>query len=155
MDLSITSSAFADGDTIPTKYTADGAGVSPPLEFAGVPEGAAELALICNDPDAPRAGGFTHWVVYGMAPDIGGLPEGVPPTPTVAQPKLVQGLNSRGESGYRPPSPPPGPAHRYQFRLYALAAPLGLPPGATQAELEAAMAVGIIAEALLEGKYGR
>jgi Raf kinase inhibitor-like YbhB/YbcL family protein len=155
MSLSVTSPAFGDGETIPTKYTADGAGISPPLEFAGVPEGAVELALICHDPDAPRVGGFTHWVVYGMAPDIGGLPEAVPTTPTVTSPKLAQGKNSAGGFGYRPPSPPPGPAHRYQFRLYALDAALGLKPGATQAELEVAMDGTIMAMALLEGLYER
>jgi len=155
MAMRITSSAFGDGETIPTKYTADGAGVSPPLEFAGVPPDTVGLALICNDPDAPRAGGFTHWVVYGMWPDTGGLPEGVPTAPTVAQPTLVQGLNSRGEYGYVPPSPPPGKPHRYQFRLYALAAPLDLGHSATQAELEAAMGDMILAQALLEGRYGR
>ncbi|MGC9319633.1 MAG: YbhB/YbcL family Raf kinase inhibitor-like protein, partial [Armatimonadota bacterium] len=89
MALSITSPAFSDGETIPVKYTDDGEDISPPLTFEGVPEGTAELALICHDPDAPRPGGWTHWVVYGMAPDIGGLPEGVPTEPTLDEPELV------------------------------------------------------------------
>ncbi|MEA3401848.1 MAG: YbhB/YbcL family Raf kinase inhibitor-like protein [Armatimonadota bacterium] len=155
MALSITSSAFSDGETIPVKYTADGEDVSPPLSFEGVPEDAAELALICHDPDAPRAGGWTHWVVYGMAPDIGGLPEAVPTTPTVDEPKLVQGSNSWPKTGYGGPAPPAGPAHRYQFTVYALSEELDLEPGATKDELEAAMEGTIIAEAMLEGLYGR
>ena len=155
MALTITSPAFGDGDTIPVQYTADGEGISPPLSFEGVPDDAVGLALICNDPDAPRAGGFKHWVAWGMAPDIGGLPENLPPTATVADPKLVQGSNSAGRAGYRGPSPPPGRPHRYQFTLYALSVPVDLAPGAGAAELEDAMARSIIAQATLTGMYGR
>ncbi len=155
MAWTITSPAFVNGETIPAMYTADGENVSPPLIFSDVPEGTVELALICHDPDAPRAGGWTHWVVYGMAPDIGGLPELVPPELRVEQPELMQGVNSGDKVGYRGPSPPPGAPHRYQFRGYALSEPLGLDPGATKDELEAAMAGKVIGEAMLEGLYGR
>lgn len=153
--LTITSSAFEEGGTIPQKYTADGEDVSPPLSFTGVPEGAAELALICHDPDAPREGGWTHWVVYGMAPDTAGLPEAVPAEERVEDPGLVQGVNSGEKVGYQGPSPPAGPAHRYQFTLYALSEKLSLDPGATKAELEAAMEGKVIGEAMLTGMYGR
>jgi len=155
MALNIGSTAFSDGETIPAKYTADGEDVSPPLSFKGVPEKAAELALICHDPDAPREGGWTHWVVYGMAPEIGGLPEGVPTESTVDDPKLVQGENSSGGTGYHGPAPPPGSPHRYQFKLYALSDPVDLEPGATKDELEATMEGKVIGEAMLEGLYAR
>lgn len=155
MAWTITSSAFTDGETIPQKYTDDGEDVSPPLTFEGVPEGTVEIALICHDPDAPRAGGWTHWVVYGMAPEIGGLPENVPAEPTVDDPKLVQGENSWGRLGYGGPAPPPGAPHRYQFRGYALSEALDLEPGATKDELEAAMGGKVIGEAMLQGLYGR
>ncbi len=155
MSWSITSSAFNEGEMIPAKYTADGEDISPPLSFEGVPEGTVQLALICHDPDAPRAGGWTHWVVYGMAPEIGGLPEGVPTDPTVEVPGLVQGENSSGGTGYHGPAPPPGEPHRYQFKAYALSEPLDLEPGATQDELEAAMDGKVIGETVLEGLYGR
>ena len=155
MGFNIESSAFRDGETIPAKYTADGEDVSPPLSFEGVPEKAVELALICHDPDAPRAGGWTHWVVYGMAPEIDGLPEGVPTDSTVDDPKLVQGVTDFGSTGYGGPAPPPGAAHRYQFKCYALSAQLDLEPGATKDELEAAMEGKVIGEAMLEGLYAR
>ncbi|MGD9497043.1 MAG: YbhB/YbcL family Raf kinase inhibitor-like protein [Armatimonadota bacterium] len=155
MAMTIRSPAFADGERIPVKYTADGANISPPLRFDGVPEGSAELALVCHDPDAPGPGGFTHWVAYGMAPGIDGLPEGVPPTATVDKPSLTQGRNSAGRVGYRGPSPPPGRPHRYQFRLYALARKLQLDAGASKEQLEAAMAGAITEQALLTGMYGR
>lgn len=155
MEWTITSSAFEDGDMIPEKYTDDGQDISPPLTFEGVPEDAVELALICHDPDAPREGGWTHWVVYGMAPDIGGLPENIPAEATVVDPELMQGTNSWGNIGYGGPAPPEGEPHRYQFRGYALSESLDLEPGATSDELEAAMQGKIIGEAILEGLYGR
>lgn len=153
--MQITSSAFAHGATIPRRYTGDGEDVSPPLSFAGVPDEAAELVLICHDPDAPRAGGWTHWVVYGMAPDLTGLPEAIPAEPRVSDPALVQGENSWGRIGYGGPAPPPGKPHRYQFRLYAVRNALNLEPGATKDQVEAAMKDQIVAEAMLEGLYGR
>jgi len=67
----------------------------------------------------------------------------------------VQGDNSAGQIGYRGPSPPPGRPHRYQFRLYALAAAVDLAPGATKAQLEDAMGRAIVAQATLTGVYGR
>ncbi|MFP4248333.1 MAG: YbhB/YbcL family Raf kinase inhibitor-like protein [Armatimonadota bacterium] len=155
MDWTISSSAFNDGEMIPEKYTDDGEDISPPLTFEGVPEDAVEIALICHDPDAPREGGWTHWVAYGMAPDIGGLPENVPTTPTVEDPELIQGENTWGNTGYGGPSPPPGDPHHYQFRGYALSEALDLEPGATKDELEAAMNGKIVGEAMLEGLYGR
>lgn len=155
MAWTITSDAFDDGDMIPEEYTDDGRDISPPLTFEGVPEDAAELVLICHDPDAPREGGWTHWVVYGMAPGIDGLPENVPTEATVSDPELTQGENSWGKTGYGGPAPPPGDPHRYQFRGYALSEPLNLEPGATKNEVEAAMQGKIIGEAMLEGLYDR
>ena len=155
MDWTIESSAWEDGGTIPEKYTADGANVSPPLSFEDLLDGTVEIALICHDPDAPREGGFTHWVVYGMAADIGGLPEDLPAEQTVDEPRLNQGENSAGEIGYMGPAPPPGDPHRYQFRGYALSEALELAPGATKAELEATIDGNVIGEAMFEGLYGR
>ncbi|HCA48566.1 MAG TPA: YbhB/YbcL family Raf kinase inhibitor-like protein [Armatimonadetes bacterium] len=151
----LTSPAFESGDTIPAKYTEDGEDVSPPLTFADLPPDTAELALICHDPDAPREGGWTHWVVYGMDPSLQGLPEAIPSDERVEEPALIQGENSWGETGYGGPAPPPGKPHRYQFTLYALSERLNLDPGVTKDELEAAVEGRIIGQAMLEGLYGR
>ncbi len=151
----LTSTAFESGATIPTKYTEDGEDVSPPLTFADLPPDTEELALICHDPDAPREGGWTHWVVYGMDSGLQGLPEAVPAEERVEEPALIQGENSWGKIGYGGPAPPPGSPHRYQFTLYALSERLNLEPGATKDELEAAMEGKIIDQAMLEGLYGR
>ncbi len=151
--LTVQSPAFSDGFAIPKDYTADGANASPPLRWSDPPEGAKSFALVCDDPDAPR-GTFTHWVLYNLPADARELPPGVPPDGTLPS-GARQGTNSFGRIGYGGPSPPPGPAHRYQFKLYALDAPLPLEAGATKEQLLAAMRGRQLAEGRLTGVYGR
>lgn len=150
----LTSSAFTDGETIPAKYTADGEDISPPLQWSQPPEGTTELALTCDDPDAP-GGTFNHWVAYGISSQTRGLPEGVPKTSQVDKPALKQGTNSFGKPGYGGPAPPPGKPHRYIFTLYALKAHLTLKPGASRSELLGAMEGKLLAKTTLTGTYGR
>jgi len=148
--LRLMSPAFAHDDELPLRHTADGEDVSPPLSWSGVPDGTKELALICDDPDA-EAGVFTHWVVYGLAPEVTELPEGVPGAAIVEDPvSLVQGLNEFDEVGYRGPEPDDdrGP-HRLFFRLFALDAELDLPAGVTRSELRKAAKGHIIGTAEL------
>src|SRR5574342_131997 len=77
MAIELKSAAFAKGAVIPKKYTGEGEDVSPPLAWSGVPAGTKELALICDDPDAPTPEPWVHWVIYKLPPDLAGLPEGV------------------------------------------------------------------------------
>lgn len=63
---------------IPSKYTCDGANVSPQISWENIPEGTKSLALICDDPDAPM-GTFVHWVLYDIPPMIKELPENILP----------------------------------------------------------------------------
>ena len=154
MNWELTSSAFTNGQRIPAKYTGDGADTSPPLSWPRPPEGTQELALICDDPDAPR-GTFTHWVLYALAPDATALPESLPREGTLTSPACRQGANSAGKTGYLGPAPPPGKPHRYQFTLYALRAPTALPAGADKGQLLRAMEGKIVGETTLEGLYGR
>jgi Raf kinase inhibitor-like YbhB/YbcL family protein len=155
MGLSLTSTAFTEGGPIPVKHTCDGADLSPPLVWSGVPQGTAALALVADDPDAP-ARTWVHWVLYDVPAAFTGLPENVS---KVAAPKeldgAVQGRNDSHALGYGGPCPPPGPAHRYFFKLYALAAPLGLKPGASKQEVERAMGGHVLATAQLMGRYAR
>jgi hypothetical protein len=149
----LTSSAFADGATIPREHTCDGRDESPPLRWAGLPDGTKAIALIADDPDAP-AGTWTHWVLYDLPADARELPRGVPTTgrlPSGAR----QGLNDFGRLGYAGPCPPPGKAHRYVFRLLALDAPTGLGLGASADEVRRATDGHRLGTLELRGTYGR
>jgi Raf kinase inhibitor-like YbhB/YbcL family protein len=146
-EFELTSSAFENGQPIPRKYTCEGEDVSPPLAWSGVPEGTVSLALVVDDPDAPR-GTFTHWLAWGLDPAAGGLAEGEAPP--------VEGLNDFGQVGWRGPCPPPGHGpHRYFFRLHGLKGELDLPAGAAKAEVERALEGRALAVAELVGTYER
>lgn len=153
MSIQISSGAFEQRGRIPKKYTCDGADVSPPLGWSGVPEGCESLALICDDPDAPM-GTWVHWVLYNLAPDTDGLPEGLPPDEELAS-GARQGLNDFRRIGYGGPCPPPGGPHRYFFKLYALDTQLDLPPAAKKQELLRAMEGHILDQGQLVAKYQR
>ncbi|MGH3010330.1 MAG: YbhB/YbcL family Raf kinase inhibitor-like protein [Gaiellaceae bacterium] len=144
-----------DGQPIDPVHTCDGNNISPALDWVGLPEGTAELALIVVDPDAP-GGTFTHWVVYAIPPDSTGLPRGVPPGPAVSGGlTLRQGLNDGSDTpGYTGPCPPEG-EHGYVFTLYALDAETGLEGGATVDDLRDAIEGHVLAEAALTAPYAR
>jgi hypothetical protein len=155
--FSITSSAFAEGARIPTRYTGDGEDLSPPLSWQGVPEGTVSFALVMDDPDAPR-GTFTHWVLYNLPAERKDLSAGMPTTKTLADlGDAAQGLNDFGKIGYGGPAPPRGPAHHYRFTIYALNARLDLAPGVNPSQLDQAMQkrARILGQARLVGTYGR
>ena len=152
MEIKVTSTVFQDGASIQKKYTCDGAGVSPPLAWSGVPTGAKSIAIICEDPDAPR-GTFVHWVLFNLPPTVGSLPENLPNQKKLAN-GAIQGTNDAGRIGYLGPCPPSG-THRYIFKVYALDTILDLQSGATKADLTEAMEGHILAEGQLMGKYSR
>ena len=151
MALTLTSSAFSDGQPISKEYTCEGEDLSPPLSWSGVPAEAKSLVLIVDDPDAPdpKAPRMTwvHWVVYNMPPDAAGLGEGGG-LPTGAQ----VGTNDWKRQSYGGPCPPIG-RHRYFHKLYALDTRLEGLRQPTKAEVEKAMAGHILAEAVLMGTY--
>jgi hypothetical protein len=153
--FTLTSPAFSDGGPIPRAHTCDGADLSPPLTWAGLPAGTKQLALIMDDPDAPGRT-FVHWVLYQLPASVSGLASGFPRDAETVKPVPArQGVNDYPAIGHRGPCPPPGPAHRYIFTLYALDTELALPPGASKAVLLAALKDHILGEARLTGKYGR
>lgn len=157
--MRITSSSFKDGAPIPRRHTEDGDDLSPSLSWTEVPEGTAELALIVDDPDAPRDEPWVHWLVYAIPRDQDGLGEGVPHGEGQGSPPgLRQGRNSfPGENiGYRGPAPPEGHGpHHYHFRLYAVDEPIGTPAGADRRALERALEGHVLATAQLTGVYER
>lgn len=148
----VRSDSFEEGGSIPPRHTCDGADVSPPLEWSGAPDSTAAYVLVSDDPDAP-VGTWVHWLLYDLPAAMTSVPEGVPASDTLAG-GGTHGRNSWGRIGYGGPCPPSG-THRYFFRVYALDRPLGLRPGATRAEVDAAMRGRVIAEGSLMGRYRR
>jgi Raf kinase inhibitor-like YbhB/YbcL family protein len=148
--IRVTSTVFQEGGAIPKEYTCDGANVSPPLRWEGVPEKARTLVLIADDPDAP-AKTWVHWVVFNLPAAMRELPENV-----AAQGNIVgaQGTNDFRKAGYGGPCPPNG-THRYFFKLYALDTELALDFKATKDQVLKAMEGHIIAEGQLMGQYSR
>jgi Raf kinase inhibitor-like YbhB/YbcL family protein len=151
--IQLTSTAFADGQPIPAKYTGDGRNVSPPLAWTNIPPGAKSFALIADDPDAP-SGDWTHWVMYNMPSIEVVLSENIAKTETLDDGRK-QGKNSFGNIGYDGPAPPRGKAHRYFFKLFALDAMLDLKSGATKADLLKAMDGHVLGEGRLMGTFQR
>jgi hypothetical protein len=152
-EFRLTSPAFEQDQDLPSRFSAEGGNISPPLEWSGVPEGTVELLLICDDPDA-QYGVFTHWIVYGIAADVTALPEGVPDDAVIDEPvELMQGLNEFDESGYTGPTAVDDDdeliPHRYFFRLFALDFELPLAPGARRDEVRKACTGHVIATAEL------
>jgi Raf kinase inhibitor-like YbhB/YbcL family protein len=153
MAFAISSASFQNGGDVPKKFTCDGADISPELHWNSPPAGAQSFALIADDPDAP-VGTWTHWVLFDLPAQTTSLPEAVTKVdelPTGGR----QGRNDFRRIGYGGPCPPPGKAHRYFFKLYALDSKLNLKPGANKQEVEQAMQGHILGQAELMGKYQR
>jgi Raf kinase inhibitor-like YbhB/YbcL family protein len=147
--IELRSPSFGDHHPIPARHAKDHDNLSPALEWSGVPEEAAELAVLCQDPDAP-SGTFTHWVLAGLQPTATGLAEGEHPA------AVVEGRNDFGEEGYGGPMPPVGHgAHRYLFRIYAASAPLGLTGSPSAEDLRRALDGKELASGTLVGTYQR
>ena len=149
--MQLTSRSFQQGAEIPSHYTSDGEDVSPELSWRDAPAQTKSFVLIVHDPDAPRPGGFTHWVVYNIPPETGHIDENVPDTERVTG-LGMQGQNDGGMIGYMGPAPPSG-THRYFFRLYALDTMLDLSLRATHKEVSDALKGHVLAQAELMGPY--
>jgi Raf kinase inhibitor-like YbhB/YbcL family protein len=144
--MNLSSPVFKHNGPIPSKYTCDGADISPPLLIENVPPTAKSLALIVDDPDAP-AGIWVHWVLWNVSPSTKDIKENTVPL------GAEQGLNDFKTQSYGGPCPPSG-THRYFFKIYALDTTLALGP-TTKASLEKAMKEHIIAQGELIGLYKR
>jgi Raf kinase inhibitor-like YbhB/YbcL family protein len=146
------SAAFENGSLIPRLHACDGKDVSPALFWSGVPDKTSSLALIVEDPDAPRKA-WVHWVLFDLPATLTDLPEGVPAIPVLER-GGVHGVNDFGNLGYGGPCPPSG-THSYVFTLYALYQKLDLKPRSTRGDVVGAMQGHILAQARLIGRYSR
>ncbi len=146
----ITRPAFEDSEPIPKIYSCEGENKNPALKITDVPPEAQSLALIMDDPDAPR-GVFLHWLIWNIDPRAEAIPEGfkVPP-------QITEGKNGSGKKGYIGPCPPPGHGiHHYRFKLYALDGRLARDENASKDYLEREIQAHQIAKAELTGTYER
>lgn len=152
MTLRLTSNAFGSGDTIPQRFTCEGANVSPPLSWSGAPEAARSFALVCSDPDAP-GGTFYHWAVFDIPRGVTELVE----NHRTASAPSHDAVNDFGKKGYGGPCPPHGHGnHHYHFRLFALdteSLRLGSRPGCR--DVERASKEHALAEAELVAIFAR
>jgi Raf kinase inhibitor-like YbhB/YbcL family protein len=155
--IDLSSPAFGNGARLPERFTADGAGVSPPLVWGDVPAATRALVLIVEDPDAPALRPLVHAIVAGMAPDTRQLAEGtIVPDGGGADDRGDVGLNSGFVEGWLPPDPPRGHGeHEYIFQLFALSEQLDLDANPGRNALVAAMAGKVIGLGLLTGTYSR
>ncbi len=125
--IPLRSAAFEDGGALPTRYTADGAGLSPPLQWSDLPDGTISLALLVEDADAPFPRPLVHLLLHAMPPTLNGLAEAAVPQAMAHSRMFAAGRNSMGKRGWLPPSPIPGHGpHRYAFQLFALSVPFTL-----------------------------
>ena len=154
MPLELTSPAFESGTMIPSEYTCDGKNISPPLTLSGIPQQAASLVLICDDPDAPPGpnGPFTHWLLYDLSPKLKEIPQGFSPTGRKSQ-KGMAGRNSFGNYTYEGPCSSGEKIHRYVFRVYALQGDPDLPPNADREQVLQGIKEHILEQAIHLGQY--
>jgi len=154
MSLTITSTAFAPEEAIPSLYTCEGKDISPPLAWTGAPAATKSFALIVDDPDAPDPAApkttWVHWVLYDIPPTASSLPEAV--QASALPPGTREGVNDWGRTGFGGPCPPIG-RHRYFHKLYALDTTLPDLKRPKKAALEKAMQGHILAQAVLIGTY--
>jgi len=154
MVMVLTSTAFGDGERIPELYTCDGADISPPLRWSGVPAGTRSFAILCDDPDAP-GGTWTHWAAFDIGADADRLRESFPKGSRVDH--VRQALTDFGRTGYGGPCPPRGHGvHHYHFRILALDVErLDLPARATFEDVAEAAEPHMLEQATLTGTYSR
>jgi hypothetical protein len=155
-DFTLTTSAFDAGETIPRRYTCEGADESPPLSVSGVPDAAETLGVVVDDPDAPGAT-FTHWLLWNVPGETTAIPAAVATTETVdALDGARQGENDFGDVGYRGPCPPTGDGpHTYRFRGYAVDSTVDVAAGSDASAVTNALEDASLATDVLTGTFER
>jgi Raf kinase inhibitor-like YbhB/YbcL family protein len=159
--MTLTSSAWTDGGSIPAKHAQPGGDVSPPLAWSNAPDTASSFVLIVHDLDAvsgPAADDALHWMVWNIPGAARALPEGVPQGATLSDGSRQ--ISATGPNHRGPAAPASGPPHHYVFELYALDAMLDVPavgtsPAQTRALVVAAMAGHIRGKGVFTGLYKR
>ncbi len=154
--VALQSAAFDDHGTLPTRYTADGVGLSPPLQWTGLPQGTVSLALLVEDVDAPFPQPLVHLLLHAMPPELSGLAEGAVAQHGARSRLFTAGRNSFGRRGWLPPSPIPGHGpHRYVIQLLAFSAPFEPRRVAGRGALRLELRRSLLGHGRLVGVYER
>lgn len=146
--IKVTSTAFKAGGPIAVKYTCNGAGTSPPLQWQGVPSGAAEVFVLAVD----LSGGsreVVQWAVAGIPPGTTSIPEGSLPAGAIA------GINSAGKVGWGGMCGAKGQVQRVGFLFYALRQKLKLKSGFNPIEVRGGLKGATLATGLTLATYQR
>ena len=155
--LRVESSAFLHGAAIPAEYTADGAGLSPPLKWSGVGPDASSVVVVVEDADSPSSRPLVHLLAFDERGRDGEWTAGELKSPAGEGAGHALGANSFLKTGWLPPDPPPGHGpHRYVFQVFALRRAPGLDkdkPG--RKDVETALADNVLAKGVLIGTYER
>ena len=154
--ISLRSAAFDDHATLPVRFTADGAGSSPPLQWSAIPDGTVSLALLVEDVDAPFPQPLVHLLLHAIPPILTGLAEAAVPQRMARSRMFAAGRNSFGRRGWLPPSPIPGHGpHRYVFQILAFSAPFAPRRIAGRGALRMEMRRSLLGRGRLVGIYER
>lgn len=154
--ITVRSSAFQAGTPIPVKYTADGSGLSPPLEWSNAPENAHSMVVIVEDADSPTPQPLVHAIIVNLEAEDTHIPEGALNSPDHQGVGLQAGRNSYLMQAWLPPDPPPGHGtHRYVFQVFALRCGANFSASPGRHEVIDAIANRAVAGGYLIGTYDR
>ncbi len=159
--MTLTSNDIAEGERLSDTFVYDGFGctgenLSPAFVWSDAPEGTESFAFTVFDPDAPRDGGWWHWLAFDIPADVAALDQGAGSDDGAMPPGTVQSVTDFGETGYDGSCPPRGQEHRYEFTVYALGvASLGLSAEARPADVQATIEDHALGSARITARYGR
>lgn len=154
--IDVRSDAFMDGAPMPSRFTEDGEGVSPPLAWSGIPPGTEAVVLLVEDADSPTPDPLVHAIVWDLPGQDGALPEAGLKSKGAPGDAHALGKNSFFGAAYLPPDPPTGHGpHRYVFQVYALDRALNLSGTPGRGALLDAMRGHVLAKGALIGSYER
>lgn len=153
--MRLSSAAFSDDGELPVRYTRDGQAFAPPVQWSDLPDGTAELVLVMEGLTPSTKPPFIHWCVYGIAPDLDGLPEGLMSKKAPQDPPVLQALTDADMTGYDAPLGTVNRRMDFHLRLLALDRKLDMEPGADAHTVLAAAEAHKIGEAALMVHYTR
>lgn len=154
--ITLGSPAFTDQGELPARFTADGPGVSPPLEWHGAPPQSAEFVLLIEDPDAPMPHPLVHAIAWQLRGAEGAIAEGALSRAGRPPHGAPLGRNSYLSREYLPPDPPSGHGtHHYAFELFALDAPAQFDSAPGRTAVIDFLTAHAIAKGMLTGTYER